>query len=230
MIASAMSVGVSSPASATTFGTNLIVNGDAEANTVTDFTASSGFQTLSYSFGGGFPVAGDPGVSKGGNAFFWGGNTSITTASQLIDLSSIAASIDTGTVGYVLSALLGGYATQDDNAALSLSFLDGSNLAIGGDTTGSVLAADRNNVTALLDRSVSGFLPTGTRAINVLLTQTRVTGDSNDGYADNLSLILRQRSVTSAVPEPATWAMMLAGFGMVGGALRNRKRIAHRLV
>lgn len=27
---------------------------------------------------------------------------------------------------------------------------------------------------------------------------------------------------TPAVPEPATWAMMLAGFGLIGGALRNR--------
>ena len=26
-----------------------------------------------------------------------------------------------------------------------------------------------------------------------------------------------------AVPEPAAWAMMIAGFGMVGGALRRRK-------
>jgi hypothetical protein len=26
-----------------------------------------------------------------------------------------------------------------------------------------------------------------------------------------------------AVPEPATWAMMIAGFGLVGGALRRRK-------
>jgi hypothetical protein len=25
------------------------------------------------------------------------------------------------------------------------------------------------------------------------------------------------------VPEPATWAMMIAGFGMVGGALRRRR-------
>jgi hypothetical protein len=27
-------------------------------------------------------------------------------------------------------------------------------------------------------------------------------------------------------PEPASWAMMLAGFGMIGGALRSRRRIA----
>ena len=32
---------------------------------------------------------------------------------------------------------------------------------------------------------------------------------------------------TGAVPEPATWAMMIAGFGLVGGAMRRRKtRIA----
>ena len=29
---------------------------------------------------------------------------------------------------------------------------------------------------------------------------------------------------TGAVPEPATWAMMLLGFAAVGAALRNRKR------
>jgi PEP-CTERM motif len=27
-----------------------------------------------------------------------------------------------------------------------------------------------------------------------------------------------------AVPEPATWAMMIGGFGMIGGALRYRRR------
>lgn len=31
-------------------------------------------------------------------------------------------------------------------------------------------------------------------------------------------------SVTTAVPEPATWAMMLFGFGFVGGAIRLAKR------
>ncbi|HEU0095325.1 MAG TPA: PEPxxWA-CTERM sorting domain-containing protein [Rhizomicrobium sp.] len=221
----AIAAGTSSPASATLYGTNLIVNGDAEANTVTDFTVSPGFQTLGYAFGGGFPVAGDPGVSEGGNFFFWAGNTAVTTASQLIDLSSIATAIDTGTVGYTLSALLGGYLTQNDDAALSLSFLDTGSLTLGGGSTGIVTAADRSNLTALLERSIGGFLPTGTRSIEVLLTQRRFVGDSNDGYADNLSLVLKQAPVTSAVPEPATWAMMLAGFGALGGVMRRRQRV-----
>ena len=29
-----------------------------------------------------------------------------------------------------------------------------------------------------------------------------------------------------AVPEPATWAMMLGGFGLLGGAIRRRNRVA----
>lgn len=31
-------------------------------------------------------------------------------------------------------------------------------------------------------------------------------------------------AVSAAVPEPATWAMMIGGFGMVGGAMRYRRR------
>lgn len=41
--------------------------------------------------------------------------------------------------------------------------------------------------------------------------------DDDDGYRIN-SL------TTSAVPEPASWAMMLGGFGLVGGAVRRSRR------
>lgn len=39
---------------------------------------------------------------------------------------------------------------------------------------------------------------------------------------DNVALDVTQ--ISSAVPEPATWAMMIVGFGLAGGALRNRRR------
>ena len=34
-------------------------------------------------------------------------------------------------------------------------------------------------------------------------------------------------ATTTAIPEPATWAMMIIGFGMVGFGLRRRRRLQH---
>jgi hypothetical protein len=41
--------------------------------------------------------------------------------------------------------------------------------------------------------------------------------DSNSFELDNVA--------TAAVPEPATWALMISGFGMAGMALRQRRRV-----
>lgn len=35
--------------------------------------------------------------------------------------------------------------------------------------------------------------------------------------------------LTPSVPEPATWAMMMLGFGAIGGALRRRQNVATRI-
>jgi hypothetical protein len=46
---------------------------------------------------------------------------------------------------------------------------------------------------------------------------------SDDGMAiDDLTMTLTT-AIPAAVPEPASWAMMLGGFGLVGGALRRRR-------
>lgn len=49
------------------------------------------------------------------------------------------------------------------------------------------------------------------------------TGISNFGRSFNGSL---SYTVNAAVPEPATWAMMIGGFGAIGGAMRYRRRKA----
>jgi hypothetical protein len=36
-------------------------------------------------------------------------------------------------------------------------------------------------------------------------------------------------NAVAGVPEPATWAMMLVGFGAIGGALRRRQKVAARV-
>ena len=42
------------------------------------------------------------------------------------------------------------------------------------------------------------------------------TGSGSANYGFNFRL--------AAVPEPATWAMMIVGFGLVGGAMRSAKQ------
>jgi outer membrane lipase/esterase len=39
----------------------------------------------------------------------------------------------------------------------------------------------------------------------------------------------RQFSLTAAVPEPATWGMMIIGFGAVGGMMRRRGKVTTRM-
>lgn len=56
----------------------------------------------------------------------------------------------------------------------------------------------------------------------------RQVGPNGDiGRNDNAGYQLTSSDVeTGAVPEPASWALMVGGFGLVGGALRSRRRTA----
>jgi hypothetical protein len=49
----------------------------------------------------------------------------------------------------------------------------------------------------------------------------------SDGTAWNLSISAANTS--TAVPEPATWGMMLLGFGIIGGAMRRGRVVRPRL-
>ncbi len=47
-------------------------------------------------------------------------------------------------------------------------------------------------------------------------------GAGDEGWGINSVLV--DGNAVSAVPEPAAWALMIVGFGIVGGALRYRRR------
>ena len=51
-------------------------------------------------------------------------------------------------------------------------------------------------------------------------------GSSVDAILDNFKLTT-SANLTTPVPEPSTWAMMLLGFGAIGFALRRRRRRAY---
>ncbi len=132
----------------------------------------------------------DAGPPDRTNQFFAGGNAATSTATQTIDVSANAAEIDNGSAVVDLSGWLGGYATDGDNAALSVAFFNGST-NLGSGTIGPVTNADRGNVTSLLFRSQTIPVPANTRQLVVTLTMNRTNGAFNDGYADSLSVVLR---------------------------------------
>jgi len=51
--------------------------------------------------------------------------------------------------------------------------------------------------------------------------RTTVTADRNDGF--KLGAISAVAAPTASVPEPATWATMMLGFGLAGAAMRRRR-------
>src|SRR4051794_39537420 len=189
------------PAGADVPAGNLLVNPGAEASpdTAAGWTTTASFAAGVYGQNGFLDAPRD-----GGANLFWGGSvpdptTGASTAAQAIDVTRAAAEIDAGTVTAALSALLGGFSSQEDNATVALRFLG----VTGGETgqaltIGPVTAADRASVTELLPRSGSAAVPAGTRTLTVTITSTRLAGSDDDGYADNVSLSL------TAPPPPVT--------------------------
>ena len=56
-------------------------------------------------------------------------------------------------------------------------------------------------------------------------TPTKLYFGMWDGqFSDNSGSI--QLQISGGVPEPAAWSMMLAGFGLVGSAMRRRQKVA----
>jgi len=64
----------------------------------------------------------------------------------------------------------------------------------------------------------SGFNPNTNDTYKVTLTVTGL-----DSGTQSLTTYAQVGTGAGAVPEPASWAMMLGGFGLVGGAMRRRK-------
>ena len=97
------------------------------------------------------------------------------------------SAIDNHTIRFNISAWIGGYKYQDDNAVISLMFLNSMNQQVGINTTlGPVLDADRGSITSLLFRQTNGLVPVGSRSFMVIVTMTRVLGYDSDGSVDNI--------------------------------------------
>ncbi|MDP3855377.1 PEPxxWA-CTERM sorting domain-containing protein [Phenylobacterium sp.] len=104
----------------------------------------------------------------------------------------------------LVSVELGDYA--DDADLLYLEVFDFSGVSLG-------------STTLLTDESFEGMETLSITASGIrfaIFGALPPAGIGSSVYADNFTYGL------SAVPEPATWAMMITGFGLVGGAMRRR--------
>jgi hypothetical protein len=117
---------------------------------------------------------------------------------QMINLHSdiISAQSRGESVSFKLSAWIGGWSGQDDNARVQLWFFDNKNQTLGNNVTlGPVLAIDRSDVTLSVYREAIGAIPIRASAlmINVTLTRNKPEGtEDNDGCIDNVSLLFYQ--------------------------------------
>jgi hypothetical protein len=68
------------------------------------------------------------------------------------------------------------------------------------------------------DHDLNEKLPVGEQPIGLSWIEINSSANSSLGYEGSDMTLL-------AVPEPATWAMMLSGFGMIGFAARRRQRV-----
>jgi hypothetical protein len=195
---------------------NLIVNGDAEQGTpnvdgsivpTPGWTTTAG-QFTEVLYGSSFPNTDTATKIGGGKNFFAGGpdpDNGVSAANQVVSVASYATAIDAGSEPVTLSALVGGYASQNDNATVVATFLDVNNAPLGTAlTVGPVDAAARQNETTLLPETNTATVPAGTRSVNVVITLTRTDGAYDDGYVDNVSLTLGTASTSPTTPPAGT--------------------------
>ena len=108
------------------------------------------------------------------------------------------------------SHILGSIDGTNGNPVYNFGSLNLSGLTLFGAHFGNSIDSDVNNVTAfwLLDLGANT-----THSISVTDTQGRGVSNAQ----------VFATGVRGAVPEPATWAMMLLGFGAIGMASRRRR-------
>lgn len=121
-----------------------------------------------------------------------------------------------GTDNFFTRLIFGGFASQ----AIS----NGVGTGIFSDLTG---ASGFFAPTTTFNRTIASNVPFGTSSFSftagnagsLRLAFGSTSRDNIGPLLDNVSLAV----TPSAVPEPATWLMMLAGFGIVGSAMRRRR-------
>ncbi|WP_375289115.1 PEPxxWA-CTERM sorting domain-containing protein [Qipengyuania sp.] len=108
---------------------------------------------------------------------------------------------------------------SDPSYTLTLMFADGA--TISGQYAGSTFTGGTSAMVGNTTYTLTGFGWDRSNADNVSRYQA-VSGDDPADYTGQFSFTAM--TGMGAVPEPAVWAIMVLGFGAIGGGLRRRAR------
>ncbi len=137
-----------------------------------------------------------------GNQYWYAGTGSFSIAFSAPVAAFGFYGVDIGDFGGQVTLQL----TDSTNAVTSLTVPN--TIGAGGSTSGSVL--------------YFGFFDTAKSYTNIAFLNSSTT----DNFAfDDFSIGSREQ-VVPGTPEPDTWALMIAGFGLVGTAARRRRTVA----
>jgi hypothetical protein len=197
ILAAALIVGMPAAAQAA----NLLVNGDFEAGggslagwTITGAMAVGTGAEYAPCCG---TTGSEPAYSGNHFATFGAGDIGSTNAISQSFATVIGKRYDVS----LRYGALGGSGTQ----SMNLNISDGFGFVF--------ISAANNDLDATFSTFTTSFIASDT---------STVIGFNNFSGPDGIDPILDDVSVT-AVPEPASWAMLIAGFGLVGTTMRRRR-------
>lgn len=172
----------------------------------------------------------------------WAGPT-IYSLNQTVGAGNVSGSITTdGTTGALGSGNITAFnlLLNDGTTTFNLTNLNGGVLFSGNALTATAGALSFNfgaagtnfalfqapnpgsGVTYFCLQTSGCYQPVATPGEGLRITGTLL----NNSLQGNVSFAT---AAVAGVPEPATWAMMLAGFGAMGFAMRRRKKVATRI-
>ena len=140
------------------------------------------------------PSPSDMGPPDRGAYLFAGAGSQPTGGlQQLVAVDSAwREAIDRNAVRANFSAYLGGYRQEGDFASATLTFIGANQQTLGRVVLPSIGPQEREGKTGLWPAEASERVPAGTVALLVSLEFTRLSGRTNDGYADNVGLTLSE--------------------------------------
>jgi len=194
----AVAVIAASLLSAGAAGAQTVQNGDFELGTLADWTASGAVEVGTE--GGYGPCCGFTTSHPGNHVAVLGGG--FGTGTEVLSQSFATTAGATYYVHYDFAFIGGG-----NNNSLDVSIAG---------VTHSFVGNGSPDIDASYLHDTLSFVGTGGVETLSFLVHDGPT-DSTDTIVDNVS---------AGIPEPASWALMIAGFGLAGAALRRRRAIA----